>query len=53
MIDKEYQMTKQEYLADQHENEESMNHYDEEGYWRMSSWNIPRVAPLRSGRKAA
>lgn len=32
MADKEYEMTEQDYLAEQHEYEESMNHYDEDGY---------------------
>ena len=29
--DKEYEMSKQEYLARQHEYEESMDHFDEDG----------------------
>tara|TARA_Y100001958_G_C21071802_1_gene431042 strand:- start:582 stop:737 length:156 start_codon:yes stop_codon:yes gene_type:complete len=30
--DKEYEISKQEYLAAQHEYEESMNHFDKDGF---------------------
>jgi hypothetical protein len=32
MVNKEYKMTRQEYLADQHEYDKAMDHFDKEGY---------------------
>jgi len=32
MVNKEYKMTRQEYLADQYEHDKSMDHYDKDGY---------------------
>ena len=32
MVDKEYEMTWQEYCAEQEEHDKAMNHYDEDGF---------------------